>query len=488
MKPQTTVLIVDDEANMRRILEVTLKREGYGTLTAENGAAALDILQRYPVQIVLTDLKMPGIDGMTLLRECVTRFPDIPLIMLTAHGTVETAVEAMKLGAFDYVTKPFDIAEIRQSLDKAGARYSVNQRSYRGDPGDRHGSDITDLLPGLPTDTLHAGGIIASSESMRRVLSLVDRVADSPSTILITGESGTGKELIAGMIHGKSSRRRKPFISVNCAAIPETLLESEFFGHERGAFTGAVMSKPGRFELANGGTLFLDEISEISPEIQVKLLRAIQERRFERVGGIRTLEVDVRLIAATNLDLAAEVARGRFRSDLYYRLNVVPIHLPPLRNRPEDIPPLVRFFIDRMNRRLNRSVETIADDAMKELMTHRWNGNIRELENVIERAVLLCQNRCLDRSDLNLTTGSDSHDDQENRTEMNSLATPSAGTFRDIVQTETDRVEQGLLEDALVRTGGNITHAAKLLGLSRKGLQLKLKRLDIDPRHYRRNP
>lgn len=476
-----TILIVDDEINMRRILEMTLKREGYDTVTAENGVAALKILDERVIHIVLTDLKMPDVDGMTLLRECNTHHPDIPLIMLTAHGTVETAVEAMKIGAFDFISKPFDIIEVRHSLKKAAGQYLRNRSSL----GQQ--SEIKLQEGNKPaTRTVISNGIIASSPRMHSVLELVQRVADSPSTILLTGESGTGKELIASMIHSLSSRRDKPLIKVNCAAIPETLLESEFFGHERGAFTGAVTSKPGRFELAHGGTLFLDEISEISPEIQVKLLRAIQEREFERVGGIRTVQVDVRLVAATNLNLEREVDEGRFRQDLFYRLNVVPIQLPPLRSRVDDIPHLVKFFIKRMNTRLKRSVHGVSDNALAALENYSWPGNIRELENVIERAVLLCSGDIIEPDILNIRRENE-RTERSTSNSANQLLTDGRN-IKEIIQEETDRVEYSLLLNALQRTGGNVTRASKLLGLSRKGLQLKLRRHNLDPRNLPETP
>jgi len=482
ISPNLTILVVDDETNMRRIMEATLQREGFKTLTASNGKIALEILETEPVHIILTDLKMPVIDGMTLLRECSSRYPEIPLIMLTAHGTVETAVEAMKIGAYDYISKPFDIVEIRHALKKASGRYLHNRESYLV------GEDFSLENQSLQTSrTCQVGGIIAASEQMRDLLDLVDLVADSPSTILITGESGTGKELIAGLIHKKSSRKNQPLIKVNCAAIPETLLESEFFGHERGAFTGAVTSKPGRFELADNGTLFLDEISEISMEIQVKLLRAIQEQEFERVGGIKTLNVDVRLVAATNLDIAEEVDQGRFRQDLFYRLNVVPIHIPPLRNRIQDIPALVDYFLIRMNARLNRSVKRVTPMAMKVLLAHSWPGNIRELENVIERAVLLCNSDEISAENLNVLSK------KEQKMKKQSFTEPSAKLdngvdYKQIILDETNRIERILLVKTLRNTGGNVTRSAKQLGLSRKGLQLKIHRLGINPRELPEMP
>lgn len=468
------LLLVDDEINMLRVMEAMLRREGYTTLLAEDGKKALAILQNTSVQVIVTDLKMPGIDGMTLLRECSVHYPDIPVIMVTAHGTIETAVEAMKIGAFDYITKPFDISEIRTTLQKATARFARNITAYRAPEGSGAASisSVSDSVDSFK-------GIVSESRQMQVILDLVDRIADSPSTVLITGESGTGKELIADLIHQKSKRSQFPFIKVNCAAIPETLMESEFFGHERGAFTGAITSKPGRFELADKGTLLLDEISEISSELQVKLLRVIQEREFERVGGIRTIQVDVRLIAASNLDLQAEVATGKFRQDLFYRLNVIPIHLPPLRDRPDDIPLLVRYFIQQMNLRLKKNIQSISPNTLNQLMKRPWYGNIRELENVIERAVLLCDKAELTLTDFDLDGALSDPGNQTFTSQYNT--SDELIDLKTILKEQIDPIEKDIILNALKRTHGNVSRAAILLGLSRKGLQLKLRKHAIDP-------
>src|ERR1700754_3962501 len=317
------VLIVDDEPNLRKILAAQLSRDGYDVLLAEDGEQGLALLREHHIDLVVNDLKMPKVDGMTLLREALAEQPELPIVMITAHGTVDTAVEALKLGAFDYLTKPFDKDEVRQIVGKA-----LKTRELAGEEATTEGKEAEGAR----------FGIIGQSSGLTELYAVLVRVADSPSTVLITGKSGTGKELVARALHDHSSRRGKPFIKVNCAAIPKELIESELFGYERGAFTGAVSSKPGRFELANGGTLFLDEIGEIPVEMQVKLLRALQESEFERVGGIKTTRVDVRLIAATNRDLNTEIEAGAFREDLFYRLNVVPMRLPPLRKRTGDIP------------------------------------------------------------------------------------------------------------------------------------------------------
>ena len=330
MKPR--ILVVDDEPSLRTVLAANLKREGYEPVLACDGAQAISMLRKEQVQVVVTDLRMPKVDGMALLAHIINAYPLVPVIMITAHGTVDTAVEAMKKGAFDYITKPFEQSEFKIIISKAVATSKLSSQQ------------ITPVDDGR-------FGLIGTTQAMTNVFEVVDKVADSPTTILITGESGTGKELIARALHENSSRCDKPFIRINCAAIPKDLIESELFGYEKGAFTGAVSSKLGRFELAHEGTLFLDEIGEIPLEMQVKLLRALQEQEFERVGGIRTIRVDVRLIAATNQNLEEAIAASRFREDLYYRLNVVPIRMPALRERKEDIPSLCTHIISKYNER-----------------------------------------------------------------------------------------------------------------------------------------
>src|SRR6476646_1770573 len=348
---------------MRRVLEAMLRREGYEVVTAANGAEALSGM-RADVHTVITDLKMPVLDGMALLKKLSADYPDVPVVMITAHGSVENAVEAVKLGAFDYLEKPFEQEQIRQVVAKAINTYALARQNARPEEPSIRGRFR----------------LVGQSAAIRQLYEMVEKVAHTPSTVLITGESGAGKELIARALHENSSRHAGPFIKINCAAIPKTLMESELFGYEKGAFTGAVGAKPGRFELAHGGTLFLDEIGEIPVEMQVKLLRVLQESEFERVGGIKTIKVDVRLVAATNRDLHAEVAAAAFREDLYYRLNVVPIHLPPLRERRQDIPLLTDHFITKFNERLKKETSGIDPDAVDRLVSYNWPGNIRELE------------------------------------------------------------------------------------------------------------
>jgi two-component system response regulator AtoC len=454
------ILVVDDESNLRKVLAGLLRREGYEVDTAEDGAEAWDMLVDDDYAVVLTDLRMPNLDGMALLKRIAQRSPDLPVIIVTAHGTIDTAVEAVKLGAFDFITKPFDQQELAKVVAKAvtTSRLSASE---------------TTSLPAREGQGRF--GIIGQSPAMQRVFDIVEKVAATPSTVLITGESGTGKELIAKAVHEYSPRASKPFIKVNCAAIPDTLIESELFGYEKGAFTGAVTSKPGRFELAHTGTLFLDEIGEISTEMQVKLLRAIQESEFERVGGVTTRRVDVRLITATNRDLAKDVADGAFREDLYYRLNVVPIPLPPLRDRTQDIPALVQHMLQKYAQRLGKSgVERVGDDAVDLLSRYPWPGNIRELENVIERTLLFCDGPVVRAQDLPAElTGRIG-----GATPMAPI--PPAGVgLKDAVRLTTQAVEREMIERALAETRGNVTQAARRLEISRKSLQIKMKELGL---------
>jgi two-component system, NtrC family, response regulator AtoC len=441
-----------------------LAREGYEVTTAQDGEQALAVLRKTPVHVVVTDLVMPRLGGMELLARVAAEFPDVPVIVITAHGTVDSAVQALKAGAFDFITKPFEQDELKKTIAKATRAHDLERQNV-------HVAGAGDKPP-----------LVGESPAMQDVHDVVAKVADSPSTVLITGESGTGKELIARELHLGSSRRDKPLIKVNCAAIPKDLVESELFGYEKGAFTGAVGSKPGRFELADGGTLFLDEIGEIPVEMQVKLLRALQESEFERVGGIKTLRVDVRLIAATNRDLKALIADGKFREDLYYRLAVVPISLPPLRDRKQDIPLLVEHFIAKYDRRLGKRVERIDDEALQILLGYSWPGNIRELENLMERSVLF--------ADGPVITGASLPDALRERTPgppvpiaavgpLGAIAAPSGASMKEIVRQAQAELERELIARALDETGGNVTRAAKRLQISRKSLQVKMKELGL---------
>ncbi len=469
------ILVVDDEPNLRRVLSAQLVRDGYDVHTAEDGQQALELLGEHHIDLVITDLRMPRLDGMQLLRKALELDEGLPVVMITAHGTVDNAVEALKTGAFDYITKPFDQAEVRTIVKKA-----LKTR------------DLAEAEATRPEQTTSGEiaryGIIGKSPGIRELYAVLDRVADTPTTVLITGESGTGKELVARALHENSSRSDKPFIKVNCAAIPKDLMESELFGYERGAFTGAVGSKPGRFELATAGTLFLDEIGSIPVEMQVKLLRALQESEFERVGGIKTIHVDVRLVAATNSDLKKEIATGAFREDLYYRLNVVPIRLPPLRERAEDIALLVEHFVQKFNARLNKHIVGIDAETRDLLESYPWRGNIRELENVIERAVLFCDGDRLTVRDLPPDVKQDPGPRPAAASQPAIVDAPSSDGLKEQVKAAMSRLERELIVKALDQTGGNVTHAARLLKISRKGLQLKMKELGLRERDERAEP
>ncbi len=464
------ILVADDEPNLRRVLKAQLTRDGYEVHAVEDGQAALATLEEHHVDVIITDLKMPNLDGMELLKQVTEKFPGLPVIMITAHGTVDTAVEALKLGAFDYVTKPFDRAELKHVIEKATRTREITGKHVAAPPAE----------PGRFR-------IIGQSKPMMQVYDVIERVADTPSTVLITGESGTGKELIARALHDNSSRASKPYIPVHCAAIPPNLIESELFGYEKGAFTGAVTSKPGRFELADKGTLFLDEIGEIPLNMQVKLLRALQEQEFERVGGIKTLSVDVRVVAATNRDLKKEIEEGRFREDLYYRLNVVHVHLPPLRERTSDVPLLLEHFVKRFNERLKRSVQGFTSGALELLEKHPWRGNIRELENVVERCMLFCDGDQIDvdhlpteiREATSIATSVGESLLGDERTAEAVTSPDSNVGLKDAVKEATAKLEKELIVRALAQTGGNVTHTARLLKISRKSLQTKMKELGL---------
>lgn len=469
------ILVVDDEANLRRVLSAQLTREGYDVHVAEDGEAALLLLRENHIDLVITDLRMPKVDGMDLLRAALRDDPTRPVLMMTAHGTVETAVEALKTGAFDYLTKPFDQQEVRIIVKKA-----LRTRELESHDASRVEEAKDEPLVGARF------GIIGQSQPVLDVYAVLERVAGTPTTVLVTGESGTGKELVARALHENSPRRENPFIKVNCAAIPKDLMEAELFGYERGAFTGAVAAKPGRFELASGGTLFLDEIGELPVDMQVKLLRVLQESEFERVGGIKTMKVDVRLVAATNRDLKKEIGHGSFREDLYYRLNVVPIALPALRERKSDIPLLVEHFVKKFNARLQKRISGVDEAAMERLTAHAWPGNIRELENVVERAVLFADGELIAVHDLSEELrGGASRDRREHAVAATPLVhetpvpAPASDGLKEQVKAAMTRLEKELIERALLSTHGNVTHAARLLKISRKGLQLKMKELGL---------
>jgi len=469
------ILVADDEQNLRRVLTALLRREGHDVVQAANGLEAIEHLSA--ADVVITDLRMPGADGMEVLRTASAKYPHVPVIMITAYGSVGQAVEAIKAGAFDYIEKPFEQDAIKIVVEKAVGQAAANRLAPQ-----------QALYTSAEPEARGKFGLVGNSVEMQAIFAVIEKVADTPSTVLITGESGTGKELVAKALHEESSRKNGPFIKINCAAIPKTLMESELFGYEKGAFTGATSSKPGRFELADQGTLFLDEIGEIPVEMQVKLLRAIQESEFERVGGIRTIEVDVRLITATNRDREQEVARGNFREDLFYRLNVVPLQIPPLRRRSGDVPMLVTHIIKKFNERLKKAISGISDEALTALEGHGWPGNIRELENVLERTILFTKGDRIERADLQLTSSAAEPASQSQPVPVVTTddegdeSAELSGSLKDAVRAETARVERELIVKALDETHGNVTQAARLLKISRKSLQMKMEEFGLRDR------
>jgi len=455
-----TILIVEDEPKMLRLLELNLSEEGYAVQTAGDAETGLKLLRQDRIDLVITDLRLPGMNGLEFLQAVKRTDARIPVIVMTAYGSVETAVEAMKAGASDYVLKPFSLEEIKlivgKELDVRHLR--EENRSLREALGRR----------------LEFKNIVAHSAKMQEVLATVERVAPTHSTVLLGGESGVGKDLIARAIHQHSRRASGPFVKINCTAIPENLLESELFGYEKGAFTGAVSSKPGKFELADRGTIFLDEIGDVPGTIQVKLLRVLQDREFERLGGTKTCKVDVRVVAATNQDLRAALEEGTFREDLYYRLNVVPINIPPLRERKEDIPYLVDHFIERFRRDSGKPIRGITPAAQKLLMEFHWPGNVREVENIIERAVALSTGDMLDVADIRL-------DISPAKSSGADLA-PAAGSASNVFPPPGKTLEQfedEIIKEAVRRANGNKSQAARLLGLSRNALRYRLSKMGI---------
>ena len=449
-----TLLVADDDPGLRESLQRTLARAGHRVVLASDGRAALEQLQVGGVDLVLTDLKMPGLTGLELLRAAKEIAPDVDVILLTAFGTVEEAVSAMKDGAYDFLTKPFRGEQLLKLVAKALERRQLIQQN-------RALQKQLDALRGK-------GQMIGASPAFRRTMTLVEQVADSSANVLIQGESGTGKELVARQIHELSGRRNKTFVAVNCAALPETLLESELFGYEKGAFTGAGQRKEGRFELADGGTLFLDEVADLSLVTQPKILRVLQEGEFEHLGGTRTIRVDVRIVAATNADLVQRVRERRFREDLYYRLNVINIEVPPLRERRDDVRLLVQHFVRLYAAKNARKLEGLTEDAMRRLEAYAWPGNVRELENVIERGVVLARNTMLDVSDLPHEIAGGEAQGAVSQAIAALIGVPLA------------EVERRILEETLRVTGGNKTRTAQLLGIDVRTVARKLERQEDD--------
>jgi len=448
--PKGKILVVDDEIKMRRVLQMILQKEGYEIVTSKDGREALQKVEEENFDLVLTDMKMPGLSGIDLLKKIRESDKEIPVIMITAYGTVETAVKAMKEGAYDYLLKPFEKDEMKIIVANAlKMKTLVRENRYlRGELEEKYKLD----------------NVIGKSSQMQEIYKILREVANTKATVLIQGETGTGKTLVARALHFNSSGKEKPFIHVNCAALPEGLLESELFGHVKGAFTDAVANKPGKFELANAGTIFLDEIVELSPMLQVKLLRVLQEKEFEQVGGIKTIKIDVRVIAATNRDIKKALEGGLLREDLYYRLNVISINIPPLREHKEDIPLLVEYFLQKFNRESGKNIKGVSPQAMDMLMNYNWPGNVREVENVIERAVILGSKNTLLPESLPLHLKKES-DKME-------IHIPPEGIAL-------EKVEKSLIREALKMTKGNQSRAAKLLDISRNTLRYRIRKFGI---------
>lgn len=444
------ILIIDDEEHMCWALDRAMRQEGYQTEVAYRGQDGLNLIREESPSLVILDLRLPDMDGLDVLKEAKAINPKLPVIMLTAHGTIETAIEAMKIGAADYITKPFDLEELKLVIKQ---NLLVIQLE----------TEVSFLRSEL---TGKYGNIVAQSKIMQEIIALIERVAHSNASVLITGESGTGKEVAAVAIHQNSPRQNKPFIPVNCAALPEQLLESELFGHERGAFTGATARKLGRFELADKGTIFLDEIAEMSLNMQAKLLRVLQEKSFERVGGTETLSVDVRVIAATNRQLDEAIKKGQFREDLFYRLNVIHIHLPPLRERKEDIPLLARHFVRKYGAAYQ--VGKISPAAMEMLCNYHWPGNVRELQNVIERSAIICRGTEIKPEHLPRELNAPQHLSSDIVIDF-----PESGI-------SLEELEKELILKALEKSGGNQTKAAQLLGITRSALLYRSQKYDIN--------
>ncbi len=440
-----TILLVDDEVAHLKTLERVFTKEGYEVYTAEGGEEALDVIREHPVHLVITDLMMPDFDGMDLLKIVRTLRPETETVLMTAFGTVERAVQGMKEGAYDFITKPIKRANILKVARQALERQALvaENRALKARIAELRGER----------------SIVGQSDALRQALDLVSQVAPTDVTVLLEGESGTGKELFARMIYERSERADQPFIAINCAALPESILESELFGYEKGAFTGANERKIGKFEAADGGTLFLDEIGELSPQVQVKLLRALQEGEFDRLGSTTPTRVDVRVVAATNRDLEEELRAGNFREDLYYRLNVVNLHIPPLRDRREDVTLLADHFFERYRAKNRREIHGFSSDALAALKAYTWPGNVRELENVVERAVVLDRDGVIDTDDLPDSVSS----------------TPSEARSLNIpLGTSLDEIERRVIHETLRMTDGDKKLAAKLLGIATRTIYRKI--------------
>lgn len=445
-----TILVVEDEEKLRRVVELQLKGAGFEVDQAGNVEDAMRVADR--ADVILTDLRLPGVSGLELLANLRRQDSHTPVIVMTAFGSIETAVEAMKAGAVDFLPKPFSLDHLMTVVNKALELRTLRDenRELRAELNQRYQFD----------------NIVGRSEAMREIFSTVTRVAPTRATVLLCGESGVGKDMIARAIHHHSPRADRPFVKINCTALPENLMESELFGYEKGAFTGANVAKPGKFEQADTGTVFLDEIGDVPASVQVKLLRILQEREFERLGSNKVKHIDVRVLAATNVDLRAALEQGTFREDLYYRLNVLPINIPPLRERKEDIPYLAGHFVKKLSKDLGSPVQSISDAAMQRLLDYHWPGNVRELENVLERSMVLANGSILEAGDIKLDT-----------------APPARFTVADNFLPEgttLDQYEQSIIREALKRANGNKSQAARMLGLTRNALRYRLSQMGLE--------
>ena len=441
------ILIVEDEETQRGLLEGLLRKEGYAAVGAGDGESALRLVRERTFEIVLLDYKLPGMDGLSVLKKLKELNPEIQVIMITAFGSIENAVTALKEGAFEYLTKPIDLDDLLFKIKKVEERLHLIHENL--------------VLKEALKDKMKSENIVYASEKMHEIVSLIVRVAKTDSTCMVEGESGVGKEIVANLIHELSERKGQPLVKVNCSAIPDTLLESELFGYERGAFTGAYQRKIGKFEVANKGTVFLDEIGDVPLSLQPKLLRVLQEREIERLGGLHPVKVDVRIVAATNKNLEEEVKQGRFREDLFYRLNIVRIEIPPLRERKEDIPLLLDFFLKRFNERHKKQLKGFSREARDVLIKHDYPGNVRELENIVERAVVLSRGEYITREDLSIFGPAE--------------ALPADGSMKQVVES----MEKRMITEALVTANWVQTRAAEAIGISERMLRYKMKKLGI---------
>jgi len=455
------ILIVDDDSSIRNMLGIVLSKAGFDIVTAEDGKSALVTLKRESFDLIISDIKMPGISGIDLLKKVKTYNPEIPVIMITAHASTDDAVDAMKLGAEDYITKPFNIDELKLIIERSIYRKNIERENIE--------------LKTKLTEKEKFENIVGNNRNMLKIFDLIDTISLTDSTVLITGESGTGKELIARAIHNKSDRREKPFISINCGALPENLLESELFGHIKGAFTDAYKDKIGLFEVGQKGTVFLDEIGEMSQKMQVKLLRAIQERKIRRVGGNEEIEIDVRIISATNKDLLEEMKLGQFRSDLFYRLNVISVRVPPLRERKDDIPLLLEYFLKIFNKRFKKEITGFSNDAMEAFMRYTWPGNIRELENFVERSVALEKNTFIELNSLPVELIYNISDRNNLVTDLDQLLEEGEFNFTEYI----DDISKKIIIKALELNNHNIKNTAEMLMLRYRALRYLIEKYEL---------